>query len=72
MNIPKSMYFKIVLQSTFHHDYIRLNLQRRLTSSNKVGKQTFIIKLDGLTAVRCSCKIALVNNTRNINLVLMF
>lgn len=35
-------------------------------------KQTFVIKLDGLTAVGCCWQIALVNSTCNIHLVLQF
>lgn len=67
------MYVNKVFRSAFHH-WLQYSKYTKVSHiiSNKIGKQTFVVKLNGLTALGCCCKITLVNNTCNIHLVLMF
>lgn len=62
------MYVNIVPSIT---DYIK-HTKKTQTISPYAGKQTFVTELDGFTVFRCCCKITLVNNTSNIQLVPMF
>lgn len=52
------------------HPIKRIKITHKM--SDKTGKHTFIIKLNGLTVLGCCRQITLINYTCNVHLVPMF